>query len=85
MNNYNEIWDKIKDTLSIKFHSMPGYDDKYIKSKVREFNGVIKANFLGDEVLKENEHYNCIACITIDSVMKMEKKNYSQVYLEECK
>ena len=85
MNNYNEIWDKIKDTLSIKFHSMPCYDEKYIKSKVREFNGVIKTNFLGDEVLKENEHYNCIACITIDSVMKMEKKNYSQVYLEECK
>ena len=34
---------------------------------------------------KENEHYTCIACITIDSVMRMEKKNYLQVYLEECK
>ena len=34
---------------------------------------------------KENEHYTCIACITIDSVMRMEKKNYPQVYLEECK
>ena len=34
---------------------------------------------------KENEHYACIACITIDSVMRMEKKNYLQVYLEECK
>ena len=30
-------------------------------------------------------HYTCIACITIDSVMKMEKNNYPQVYLEECK
>ena len=34
---------------------------------------------------KENEHYTWIACITIDSVMRMEKKNYPQVYLEECK
>ena len=34
---------------------------------------------------KENEHYTCIACITIDFVMRMEKKNYPQVYLEECK
>ena len=34
---------------------------------------------------KENEHYTCIACVTIDSVMRMEKKNYPQVYLEECK
>ena len=30
-------------------------------------------------------HYACIACITIDSVMRMKKKNYPQVYLEECK
>ena len=85
LNKYNEIWDKIKETLSIKFHSMPVYDEKYIKAKVREFNGVIKTNFLGDEVPKENKHYTCIACITIDSVMRMEKKNYRQVYLEECK
>ena len=46
---------------------------------------MIKTNFLSDEVPKENKHYTCIACITIDSVMRMEKKNYLQVYLEECK
>ena len=34
---------------------------------------------------KENEHYTCIACITIDSAMRMEKRNYLQIYLEECK
>ena len=44
---------------------------------------MIKTNFLGDEVPKENEPYTCIACLTIDSVMRMEKKNYPQVYLEE--
>ena len=42
-------------------------------------------NFLGDKIPKESIHYTCIACITIDSVMKMEKKNYLQVYLEESK
>ena len=32
-------------------------------------------------------YYSCIACIIIDSVIKMEKKNYPdpQVYIEECK
>ena len=64
---------------------MPVYDEKYIKAKVREFNGVIKTNFLGDEIPKESMHYTCIACITIDSLMRIEKKNYPQVYLEECK
>ena len=64
---------------------MSVYDEKYIKVKVREFSGVIKTNFLDDKIPKENEHYTCIACITIDSVMRMEKKIYQQVYLEECK
>ena len=71
---YNKIWKNIKEIKSTKFHSMSVYDEKYIKAKVREFNGVIKTKFLGDEVPKESVHYICIACITIDSVMKMEKK-----------
>ena len=64
---------------------MPVYDEKYIKSEVTEFNNVIKTNFLSDEMPKENKLYTCMACIIIDSVMRMEKKNYLQVYLEECK
>ena len=82
---YNEIWDKIKEKLNIKFHSEPIYDKKYIKSKVREFDGVIKTNLLDNKVPKENMHYTCIACLTIDSVVRTDKKNYPQVYLEECK
>ena len=45
----------------------------------------LKTNFLGDKILEENQHYASIACITIDSVMKIQKKNYQQIYLEECK
>ena len=30
---------------------------------------------------KENMHHTCIACVTIDSVMKMNTKNYLQIYL----
>ena len=81
---YNKIWNNMKKT-NIKFHSMPVYDEKYIKAKVREFNSVIKTNFLGDQVPGEAVHYACIACITVDSVLRMEKKTYPQVYLEQCK
>ena len=56
---------------------MPVYDEKYIKAKVREFEDVIKRNFLGNKVPKENKQYTCIACITIDSVVRVEKKNYA--------
>ena len=34
---YTEIWNKIKKSLSIRFHSQPIYDDKYIKTKVKTF------------------------------------------------
>ena len=36
-------------------------------------------------ISKENMHYTCIVCITIDSVMNIDGKNHLQVYLEECK
>ena len=80
-----DAWNKIKEIKSIKFHSNPVYDEKYIKAKVKEFNGVVNTNFLGNEVLKEGLYYTFIACINIDSVIKMDKKIYPQVYLEECK
>ena len=70
----NEIWGKIKEIWSIKFYSMPVYDEKYMKAKARGFNGVIKTNFLGDKIPKESMYYTCLACITIDSFSIMEKK-----------
>ena len=57
---YNEIWNKIKEIERIKFHSSLVYDDKYIKAKVKEFNGVVNRNFCGDKVPKEDEHDTCI-------------------------
>ena len=56
---YNEIWNKIKKTLNIKFHSMPVYDEKYIKAKVNEFNDVVNIKLLG--VIK----YQKKVCITL--------------------
>ena len=46
---------------------------------------MIKTNFFGNDIPKENMHYTCIACITIDSVLTIDKKNHPQIYLEECK
>ena len=66
---YDKISDVIKNKLNIKFHSKPVYEYKYLKAKVREFNGVIKTNFLNNGMPKENIHYSCIACITVNSVM----------------
>ena len=74
---YDTTWDAIKNKLNIKFHSGPVYEYKYLKAKVREFNGVIKTNFLNNGMRKENTHYSCIACITVDSVFNLKKSSAS--------
>ena len=73
---YTEIWNNIKDILNVKFHSQPIYDDKYIKAKVKTFNNMINTLFSGDQVLKERIYYVCIAAICIDSVLRVDKKNF---------
>ena len=45
LDEYNEIWEKIKKKINIKFRSMPIYDEKYITAKVKKFIGVTKRNF----------------------------------------
>ena len=50
---YEQIWDAIKNKLGIKFHSEPIYEQKYLKAKVTEFDGVIKTNFLGNVCQKK--------------------------------
>ena len=82
---YEKIWNVIKNKLNIKFYSQPTYETKYLKAKVREFDGNIKTHFLGNSLPKENTYFTCIACITINSIIKINNKNYPQVYLEECK
>ena len=39
---YEQIWDMIKNKLSIKFHSKPIYQRKYLQAKVREFDCKLK-------------------------------------------
>ena len=82
---YTEIWNKVKDILNVKFHSQPNNVEKYIKTKVKTFNDMINTLFSGGEIPKERIHYICIAAISIGSVLRVGKKNYPQVYVEQCK
>ena len=74
LEKYEKIWDVIKNKLRIKFHSEPVYDKAQIKAKVREFDGVTKTNFLDNNMPEENMHYTCTACVSINSVMRIDKK-----------
>ena len=83
---YNEIWNKIKELLNgIKLGSHVVYDDQYIKTKVKTFSEVIRTMFDGDKIPEEKIEYTCLACVSNDSVLKLDRKYYGQVYLEQCK
>ena len=46
---------------------------------------MINRLFSGNEIPKERNHYICTAAICIDFVLRVDKKNCLQVYLEVCK
>ena len=50
------------------------YFEKYIKTKVKAFSEVINTLFSGDEIPKERIHYACIPVLSVDSVLKVDKK-----------
>ena len=82
---YSEIWNKIKELTGRKLHNKPIYDSKYIKTKIKTFNNVNITYFHNEKVPKENTRYDCVAIITVDSIMKMNKRYCPYVYLEKCK
>ena len=70
---YNEIWNKIKKLVGgIKLSSDITYDDQYIKTKVKTFK-MVKTLFDNDKMPEEKIEYECIPCISVDSVLKTEK------------
>ena len=71
---YSQIWNKIKELLGVKFSTEPIYEDKYIKTKVKAFSSVIKTLFTKNEIPKERVEYACIACISVDSVLRVDQK-----------
>ena len=40
---------------------------------------------MGGELPKERIEHVCFPCINIDSVLRVDRKYYPQVYLEHCK
>ena len=84
---YCKIWETIKGLLGIEFDSEPVYGDtdSYIKTKVTMYDNKVNTNFQGKETPKGDSSYKCLSLIMLDSVVKVGKKYYPQVFLEESK
>ena len=77
---YNEIWGVVRKLLKLKFFVNPVRDNKYIISKLKIFNKINRTTFTDNVVPIEKNHYICIPAIDIDSVLKIDKRAYPQVY-----
>ena len=83
---YDEIGNVVKGLLKLKFAASPIRNDKYILAKLKIFRKKNLTTFNNNNIFPiEKNHYICIPAIDIDSVLKIDKKAYSQAYLEECK
>ena len=57
---------------------------KYLKAKIKSYNGKIDTNFHNNKIAKEGSQVICLSLILIDSVFRTGKNYYPQVFLEEC-
>ena len=79
--------EKVRTLMDIKFDSETVYGniDKYIKTKIKSYEGEIKTNFRSKKIPKEIAAYKCLSLIMLDSVIRTSKKYYPQTLLEGCK
>ena len=83
LETYNEIWKKIRSSTEKEFYSEPAYNEKYLKAKIKSYNGKIHTNFYKNKMAKEGSQCICLSVILIDSVYRTGKNYYLQAFLEE--
>ena len=87
LKNYNKIWRKVEQLMKVNFESKPVYGDDYkqIKTKIKIYADSVIKSFHNKRIPKEKAPCQCLSIITIDSVIKANKKYYPETLLEECK
>ena len=61
-----EIWEKVKNSIKNEFDSKSVYNEKYVKAKIKFYNGKINTNFHDDKIPKEGSQFICLSVILID-------------------
>ena len=85
LEKYNEIWKIVSSIIKKEFYSNPVYNEKYINSKTKTYNGKINTHFHNNEVSKQCSQCISLSIVLIDLFYKKHKNCYLQVFLEEYK
>ena len=77
LEQYNETWEKVSNSIKQIFNSKPAYNKKYLKTEAKSYEGKINT--------KESSQYIFMSAILVDSVYRKDKSYYPQVFLEKYK
>ena len=59
---------KVSNIIKKEFGSKPIYNEKYLKTKMKYYNGKVNKIFCNNKTPKESSQYICLSIILIDSV-----------------
>ena len=87
LKKYKKVWERVSSLMNIELDSksVSGDNDKYIKTKIKSYGDKINKIFQSKKVPKENASFKCLSSISVDSVIKVNKKYYQRTLLKECK
>lgn len=67
------------------FDSQAIFENKYLKVKLKYYEGKNNTFFIYKKVPKENVDLLCRAAMVLDSVCRIKKNYYPQTFVEQCK
>ena len=73
---YNEIREKVENSLKKEFDSEPVYNEKYLKTKTKSYIGKINTNFHNNKIPGEGSQFISLSVISIDSGFRTGKNYY---------
>ena len=62
--------------IVIYYYTLPVFDDRYIRTKIRTYGDKVYSNFCGLHVPEDGLEYESFTIISIDSLLVHENKYY---------
>ena len=79
---YNEIQDKVSKVIKEGFDSESVYNEKYLKTEIKSYDGKINTHFCDNKVPEEGSQYICLPIVLVDSVYRKLKDIIHSCFLK---